>query len=91
MIQQPILQPKRQGLEDTPTSPLQRRKTPLNECPGYKTKQSDGDAPVMDVWGIWITSLLLLLPGKLGPGVEASERVLSMGYIELFDISTLSK
>ena len=29
------------------TAPLQRSKTPPNECPGYGTKESDGEVPVM--------------------------------------------
>ena len=45
---------------------------PLNECPGYDTKQSDGEVPVrLDLWGMWSTHLLPLLPGPLCPGVVA--------------------
>ena len=41
------------GLLNTPTAPLQRCKTTPNECPGYDTKQSDGEAPViLELWGI---------------------------------------
>ena len=35
--------PSRLGLQNTPTASLQRGKTPPNECPGYDTKQSDGE------------------------------------------------
>ena len=36
------------GLLNTPTASLQRGKTPhSNEYPVYDTKQSDGEAPVM--------------------------------------------
>ena len=35
-----------------------------NGCPGYDTKQSDGAVPVMlDLWGMWSTPSLPLLPG----------------------------
>ena len=57
-----------------------------NECPGYDTKQFDGEAPVLKFGGIWSTPLLPLLPGPLWPGVVAPDRVLSMCQIELFDI-----
>ena len=40
---------------------------------GYDTKQSDGDAPMMlELWGMWSTLLLLLLPGPLWPGVGST-------------------
>ena len=69
------------------TVSLQRVKTtPLNECPGYEIKQSDGEASVMlELWGMWSTPLLLSLLGSLWPGVVAPDRVLFMGQIELFD------
>ena len=52
---------------------------PPNECPGYKTKQSDGEFPVMPgPWGIRGTPSLPLLPGPLCPGVVAPDWVLSM-------------
>ena len=44
------------------------------QCPGYDTKQSDGE-----LWGMQNNPLLLSLPGPHGPGVAAPERVLSMG------------
>ena len=50
------------------------------ECPRYDTKQSDGEVLVMlELWGMWSTLLLLLLPGPLWPGVVAPDRALSMG------------
>ena len=50
------------------------------KCPGYDTKQSDGEAPVMlELWGIRSTPLLPSLPGPLCPGVFTPDRVLSMG------------
>ena len=55
--------------------------------PGYNTKLSDGEAPVMlEFWGIQSTPSLPLLLGPLWPGVVALDRVLSMGQIELFGI-----
>ena len=68
------------GLQNTPSASLQRRKTPHNECFGYETKQFDGEAPVMlELRGMWSTSLLSLLTGPLWPGVVAPDRVLAMG------------
>ena len=62
------------------TAPQQRGKTPLNECPAYDTKQSDGEVPVMlGLWGIRSTPSLPLLLGPLWPGVVAPDRALSMG------------
>ena len=66
------------------TAPLQRGKIPPNECTGYDTKQSDGEVPVMlQLWGMWSTPSLSLLPGSLWPGVVAPNRALSMGQTEL--------
>ena len=53
---------------------------PPNECPGYDTKQSDGEVSAMlGLWGMWSTPSLPLLPGLLWPGMVAPDRVLSMG------------
>ena len=47
-----------------------------NECPGYDTKQPDGEVPVMlEFWGTLSTPSLSLLPGPLRPGEVASDRV----------------
>ena len=57
---------------------------PPNETPGYDTKQSDGEVPVMqELWGMWSTPSLALIPGLLWPGVGAPDRALSTGQIEL--------
>ena len=41
------------GLENTLTASLQKGKIPTNECPGYDTKQSDREVPVMlKLWGM---------------------------------------
>ena len=65
-------------VEYTPTASLQRGKTPTtnnNECPGYDTKQSDDEVPVMlELWGMQSTSLLPSLPGPLLPGVVVPEK-----------------
>ena len=55
-------------------------KTPPQECPGYDTKQSDGEVPIMlEFWGMQSTPSLPLLPGPLWPGIVAPDRALSMG------------
>ena len=55
-----------------------------NKCPGYDTKQSDGEVPVIqELWRMPSTPLLPSLPGPLWPGVVAPDRVLSTGQIEL--------
>ena len=62
--------PSQLGLQNTPTASLQRRKVLPNEGPGYDTKQSDGEVPVMpELLGIWSTPSLPLLSGPLWPGV----------------------
>ena len=76
----------RLGLQNSLTASLQMGKTPSpNECPGYDTKQSDGEALVLEFWGMWSSSSLPSLPGPLWPGVLASDRVLSMSQIEVFE------
>ena len=53
---------------------------PPNECPGYDTKHSDGEVPViLGFWGIRITPSLPLLPCPLWPSVVAPDRALFMG------------
>ena len=55
-------------------------KPPPNECPGYDTKQSDGEVPaVLELRGMRSTPSLPLLPGPLWPRVVAPDRALSMG------------
>ena len=67
------------------TDSLHRGKTlPANEYPGYDTKQSNGEVPVMlEFWGMQSTPLLPLLPGPLCPGVVVPDSVLSLGQKEL--------
>ena len=55
-------------------------KTPPKECPGYDTKQTDGEVPaVLELWRMRSTPLLPLLPGPLWPGVVPTDRDLSLG------------
>ena len=57
---------------------------PSNECLEYDTKQSDGEGPVMqELWKTQSTTSFPSLPGRLRPGVVATDRVLSIGKIEL--------
>ena len=47
-----LLWPSRLGWQNTLTASVQRGKTPPNECPGYDSKQPDGEASViLEVWG----------------------------------------
>ena len=55
---------------------------PHNKCPGYDTKQSDGEVPVMlGLWGIRNTPSFPLLPGLLWPGGVAPDFVLPIVQI----------
>ena len=54
-----------------------------NECPGYCTKPSDGEAPVLELWRMWSNPLLPLLSGPLWPGVVVPVRAPSMGQIDV--------
>ena len=54
------------------------RPHPHNECPGYDTKQSDGEVPViLELWGMQSNPSLRSLPDPLWPRVVAPDRVLS--------------
>ena len=63
--------------------PLFRRvrpPSPANGCPGYNTKQSDGEvAVIVELWGMRSTPSLPVLPDPLWVGVVAPDRALSMG------------
>ena len=68
-----------------PTASLQRGKIHLpNECPGYGTKPYNGEASVLELWRMWSTPTLPLLPDPLWPKILWSVRVLSMEQIEPF-------
>ena len=69
---------------ETPTASLLSGKTTPNEYPGYDSKQSDGEVPVIgEIWGMLSTSPLWSIPGPVWPGVVTPDRVLSMGQIEV--------
>ena len=38
---------------------------PANDCPGYDTNPSDGEALVLEFLRMWSTPSFLLLPGSL--------------------------
>ena len=55
---------------------------PHNDYPGYDTKQSDGEVPVMmELWWMQSTPLLPSLPGPPWLGVVAPDSVLCMCQI----------
>ena len=57
------------------TAPLQGGKTLTNECPGYDSKQSDGEVPVMlELWGMQSTPSMPSLPGPIWPRVVAYDK-----------------
>ena len=50
---------------------------PPQKCPGYDTKQSDGEVSIMlKLWGMQSTPLLPSISGPLMLGVAAPNRVL---------------
>ena len=57
----------------------------LNECPGYDTESFDGEAQVLELWGIWDTPSMPLFPSQLWTRVVIPVRVQSMDQIELFN------
>ena len=72
---------------NTPTASLQRGKDSSNECPGYDTKQSDGEASViLELWGMLSTPSLSSLTDPPWSRAVTPDRVLSMGQLELLDI-----
>ena len=65
----------------------------LDLCMGVRTSQesvldmtSNGAATVLELWGIYTTPSLPLLPSPLRPGVVARDKVLTIYQIEPFDI-----
>ena len=53
-----------------------------NKCPRYDIKLFDVEVPALDIWRMWSTSSLPLLPGPLWSRVKSPDRVLSMCQIE---------
>ena len=83
--------PCRLGLKNAPTAPLQRGKTPTNECPGYDTRQSDGEVLVMlGLWVIWSTLHCHCSQCHSSKECFSYDRALSMGSIELNCIHILN-
>ena len=54
--------------------------------PGYDAKQSDGEVPAQEFWGMWSTPSLALLPETLCIGVVATDKFLLLDQMDLFDI-----
>ena len=67
------------------TENLQTGNIRPNECSGYGTKQSGGDAPILEFEGKSSTFSLLLLSGSLRTEGVVFVRVPSMGQIKIFD------
>ena len=62
-----------------------------NDCPGYGTKQFDGEGTVMlELWGMQSTNSLPSLPGPIWPEVIELDSVLSIGLTELNYVLTLN-
>ena len=55
----------------------------MNKCLGYDTKLSEGEDPAQELWGMWSTPSLPLLPGQLWPRVVVPDGLPYMGQIEL--------
>ena len=54
------------AVEYTDWISAKRQNANPHECPGYDSKQSDGEALLMlELWGMWSTPALLLFPGPL--------------------------
>ena len=62
-----------------------------NEFPEYDMKPSDGEAPVLELWRIWSTSSLALLPGTPWLSVVVPVRAPSMSQIKLSKDNVTSK
>ena len=83
--------PSRLRLSNTPIASLQRGKISSNECPVYDIKPSHREVPFLELWEIWSTPSLSVLPCPLWSRVVAPDRFLSMGQIEIFDHLTVCK
>ena len=50
--------------------------------PGYETKPSDGEVPViLEIWGMQISPSLLSLPSPLWPGVIELRTNIKLNYL----------
>ena len=66
--------------------PLQRGQDPSyqkKQCPKYNI---DSEETCLEVWRVWSTPLLLLLPGLLHPGELVSVRVPSIDQIDVWKL-----
>ena len=77
-----VFQSSRLGLQNMPTASLP---THLTKCPGYNTKVSDGEVPVLQLWRMWGTLSLPLLLGPPWLGVVVPDRVPSIDQIQPFN------
>ena len=74
------------------TGYISAKSTSSNEYPGFDTKWSDREAPVILELSEMQSNLSFpLLPGRLWSAVVAPDRVVFMRQIELFDIYTKCK
>ena len=75
-VRPPSIFPQSAGaVEYTDCFSAEGGKTSHNECPGYDTKQSDGEFPVMlELLGMWSTPLLPSLSGPLWPQVVVPDK-----------------
>ena len=82
--------PCRLGLQNTLTASLQRGKTPQTSIRDMTlTIRWWGSCNAGALWNVEYPSLPSL-PGSLWPGVVASDRILSIGQIELICVITLN-
>ena len=72
-------------IEYTDCTSAEGKDTSNNECPEFDTKLSDGEASVSELWWMWSTFSLPLLPGPFWPGVVVLVRDASIRQIELFN------
>ena len=63
----------------------------FNERPWYNNKLSDGETSLQELWEIWSTPSLPLVPGLLWSRVVVPDRILYMTERELYGILTVSK
>ena len=51
----------------------------------WQWTESDGEASVLEIWGMWSTPSFLLLPGPLWARMVVPTRIPFMGQLELFN------
>ena len=60
--------------------------TSPNECPVYDIESSDRKAPILQLWWMWSTPFLPLLPGQFYPVMIALDRFRYIYKIELINM-----